>query len=107
MAYNTKIKSLEKDTAYKHAGGKLRRLGPEKCNEQELLSIIINSGTKKFSATQIAKNLLDKFGTVYELQGKTLVELMDIEGIGAVKATQLAAVFELCRRIIKHLEKEL
>lgn len=107
MASNTTNKTLEKDTTYRHAGGKLRRLGSERCTEQELLSIIINSGTKKISAKQIAKNLLDKFGTVYELQGKTLVELMEIEGIGAVKATQLAAVFELCRRIVKHLEKEL
>ena len=107
MTSNTKSKTLEKNTTYKHAGGKLRRLGPERCTEQELLSIIINSGTKKISATQIAKNILNEFGTVYELQGKTLVELMDIEGIGAVKATQLAAVFELCRRIVKHIEKEL
>lgn len=97
---------MEKDTTYKHPGGKLRRLGPTKCTEKELLSIIINTGTKKYSADQIAQNLLDKFGTVYDLQGKTLKELMEIEGIGAVKATQLAAVFELCRRIVRHLERE-
>ncbi len=104
---SNKINDDRKKTSFKHAGGKLRRLGPNKCTEQELLSIMINSGTKEFSATQIAKNLLDKFGTIYELQGKTLLELMDIDGIGAVKATQLAAVFEICRRLVKHLEKEL
>jgi DNA repair protein RadC len=98
---------METDTTYKHPGGKLRRLGPTKCTEKELLSIIINTGTKKYSADQIAQNLMDKFGTVYDLQGKTLKELMEIEGIGAVKATQLAAVFELCRRIVRHIEKEL
>ena len=31
---------------------------------------------------------------------------MEIEGIGAVKVTQIAAVFELCRRIIIHMERE-
>lgn len=98
---------MNKDTVNKHSGGKLRRLGPAKCTEKELISILINTGTKKYSADQIAQNLLDRFGTVYNLQGKTLNELMDIEGIGAVKATQLAAVFELCRRIVRHLEREL
>ena len=97
---------MKTDTTYKHPGGKLRRLGPTKCSEKELLSIIINTGTKKYSADQIAQNLLDKFGTIYDLQGKILKELMEIEGIGAVKATQLAAVFELCRRIVRHLERE-
>ena len=97
---------MKTDTTYKHPGGKLRRLGPTKCTEKELLSIIINTGTKKYSADQIAQNILDKFGTVYDLQGKTLSDLMEIEGIGAVKATQLATVFELCRRIVRHLERE-
>ena len=97
---------MKTDTTYKHPGGKLRRLGPAKCTEKELLSIIINSGTKKYSANQIAQNLLDKFGTVYDLQGKTLKQLMENEGIGEVKATQLAAVFELCRRIVRHIERE-
>ena len=33
-------------------------------------------------------------------------ELMEVEGIGAVKATQIAAVFELTKRIIRHIESE-
>ena len=98
---------MDIDSAFNHPGGKLRRLGPSKCTERELLSIIINAGTKKFSSNQIAQNLIDKFGSVYNLQGKTLNELMEIEGIGEVKATQLAAMFELCRRIVKHMEREL
>ena len=91
---------------YKHPGGKLRRQGPSQCTDKELLAIIINSGTKKLSAEQIAEKLLDKFGTVYNLAGKMLRELMEVEGIGAVKATQLAAVFELTKRIVRHIESE-
>ncbi len=97
---------MNSDKTHSHPGGKLRRLGPIRCTEKELLSIIINTGTKKYSADKIAENLLDEFGTVFDLQGKTLKELMNIEGIGAVKATQLAAVFELCRRIVRHIERE-
>ena len=97
---------METDTIFKHPGGKLRRLGASKCTEKDLLAIIISTGTKKFSAEQIAQNLLDKFGTVYDLQGKTLNEIMEVEGIGPIKVTQLAAVFELCKRIIRHIERE-
>lgn len=93
-------------TTFKHAGSKLRQDGPWKCTEKDLLAIIINSGTKKYTAYQIAENLLDKFGTVYQIQGKRICDLMEIEGIGGVKATQIAAVFELCRRIIIHQGRE-
>ena len=97
---------IEEKITFNHAGGKLRRVGPSKCTEKELLSIIINTGTKKYSAAKIAEVLLTKFGNIYNLQGKEMSELMEVEGIGAVKATQLVAVFELCRRIVIHLEQE-
>ena len=32
---------------------------------------------------------------------------MEVKGIGEVKATQLAAVFELTKRIIRHIEMEI
>ena len=95
---------MKKD--YKHPGGKLRRLGPSCCTDKELLAIIINSGTKNLTAEQIAEKLLDKFGMVYNFAGKMLNELMEVEGIGAVKATQIAAIFELTKRIIRHIESQ-
>ena len=99
---------MEKATKlYKHPGGKLRRLGPSQCTERDLMAIIINNGTRRYSAEKIAEKLLDKFGTVYNIQGKMLCELMEVEGIGPTKATQIAAAFELCRRIIKHIEREI
>jgi len=91
---------------YNHPGGKLRRSGPSTCTEKELLAIIINTGTKKLNAEEIAQKLIDKFGTIYNLAGKTLKELMEVEGIGEVKATQLAAIFELTKRIVRHIESE-
>lgn len=89
---------------YQHPGGKLRRLGAEKCSESELLAIIFNSGTKKASALKIAQELLLKFGNVHDLMGKTLREIMEVEGIGPVKATQIAALFEIAKRILRHIE---
>jgi len=94
------------DEYYNHPGGKFRRMGPEHCSERELLAIIFNTGTKKHSAEAIAQMLLDKFGGLNNIMGHKLSELMEIEGIGAVKATQVAAFFELTKRVIRHLETE-
>ncbi len=38
--------------------------------------------------------------------GKTISELMTIKGLKEVKATQIAAVFEVARRIVRALERE-
>ena len=93
-----------KNNSYVHPGKKLRIEGASRCTERELLAIIINSGTKKLSAQDIADKLLNKYGNVFYLQGERLADIMEIEGIGPVKATQIAAVFELCQRILKHIE---
>jgi DNA repair protein RadC len=89
---------------YKHPGGKLRRLGSNACSDKELLAIILNTGTKKYNAEAISEMILDKFGGFNNMMGKKINELMEIEGIGEVKATQIAALFELTKRIIRNVE---
>jgi len=89
---------------FNHPGGKLRRLGPNSCTDKELLAILLNTGTKRFSAEEVADMIIDRFGGINNIMGRSLNELMEIEGIGEVKATQIAALFELTKRIIKNLE---
>ncbi len=96
---------MKKKEKFDHPGGKFRRQGPNTCTEKELLAIIFHTGNKNLSAEQIAEKLLDKFGTVYSIAGKRLCDLMEVEGIGPVRATQIAAVFELTKRIIRHIER--
>ena len=91
---------------WKHPGGKFRRIGPSSCGETELLAIILGSGSRGKTAEQIAQQILDKYGTLPGLMGVSLKELIKIKGLKEVKATQIAAVFEIARRIVKHLEKE-
>jgi len=91
---------------WKHPGGKFRREGPPSCNEVELLAIILGSGSRGKTAEQIAQQILDKYGTLPDLMGVSLKELIKIKGLKEVKATQIAAVFEIARRIVKYLEKE-
>jgi DNA repair protein RadC len=96
----------DKGVSWSHAGGKFRRLGPASCTESELLAIVLGSGIKNKTAQQIAEEILEKHHSLYGLMGISLKELMEIKGLKDVKATQLAAVFEIARRIVKYLEKE-
>lgn len=100
------ISKDSKDVSWSHAGGKLRRIGPDSCTESELLAIILGSGVKSKTAQQIADEILEKHHSLYGLMGISLKELMQIKGLKDVKATQLAAVFEITRRIVKYLERE-
>ncbi len=90
---------------WRHPGGKFRRVGPSSCSEEELLAIILGSGTKGRSAEQLAKDIIDKYEMLPNLMGVSLKELMKIKGLKQVKATQLASVFEIAQRIVKYLEK--
>lgn len=90
---------------WKHPGGKLRRLGPMDCNDKELLAILIGTGNKTVSAEEIAQAVINQHHSLAGLMGRSIKELMEIKGMKIVKATQIAAAFEIARRIIKSLEK--
>lgn len=89
-----------------HPGGKFRRLGPSSCSEKELLAIILGQGVPGKSAEEVVEDILDKHHSLYGLMGVSLKELMSTKGLKEVKATQLAAVFEVANRIVKYLERE-
>jgi len=91
---------------WQHPGGKFRRLGSHSCSESELIAIILGSGTKGKSAVKISQELIDKYGTINDLVGLSLKDLMKIKGLKEVKATKLAALFEVANRIIKGLERK-
>ena len=99
-------KKTDKDITWKHPGGKFRRLGPRSCSESELIAIILGTGTQKKTAITTADEILDKYHSLCGLMGISLEELMKIKGLKEVKATQIAAVFEIARRIMKYIEKE-
>ena len=100
------IAKSSKEVFWHHAGGKFRRLGPSACTETELVAIVLGSGVKDKPAQQIADEILEKYHSLYGLMGIPLKDLMQIKGLKEVKATQLAAAFEIARRIVKYLEKD-
>lgn len=73
--------------------------GKENLSTEELLMIILKTGTKKYSVKELALQLLSKCGDIRNLKDITWNKLTQIEGIGQVKAIELLAIVELARRI--------
>lgn len=78
---------------------RLVRHGPSALSTQELLALLINSGTKHQSTMQIASDLLAHFPSLQNLAGRDVSELKAIHGMGIAKASTLCAAFELAHRI--------
>lgn len=91
---------------WEHPGGKLRRLGAEACTEEELLAIVIGSGIKDKTAYQIAKEILDTYFSLGGIMGVSLKDLMKIKGLKEVKATKIAAAYEIAYRLQKFVERQ-
>lgn len=81
---------------------KLERLGARAMSDAELLSVIIRSGTKRESALQLGQRIMSTAGDrgLMMLQEHSLEELMEIQGIGRVKALQIKASLELGNRTV-------
>lgn len=84
---------------WRHAGGKLREMGPVSLSEAELLAILVSPGIKGRSAEAIAADILERFGSVKGLANQPLERLLEIKGLADVKIIRLAAALELARRL--------
>lgn len=78
---------------------KLLSKGKECLSDSELLAILINSGSGKESALDVAKKIL-KLGhdNLDELGKISIKDMMSIKGIGEARAVTLVAALELGRR---------
>jgi DNA repair protein RadC len=76
--------------------------GPSVLTDSELLAVIIRSGTKGRSSVELAREILEAAKSQEGLLGihhLSMQELMDIKGIGEVKALQIKCIGELSKRI--------
>lgn len=89
---------------------KFLKYGPEGLSEQELLAIILRTGTREKSAVDLAGEVLALAKYPREgllgLYDVTIEELLKIKGIGLVKAVKLKCLTELSMRISKTSAKE-
>ncbi|MDD2489937.1 MAG: DNA repair protein RadC [Bacilli bacterium] len=73
--------------------------GPEQMTVSELMAIILKTGTKEYSAKDLANNIINKINNISELKDISIQTLTNIHGIGLVKAIELKAAIELGRRV--------
>ncbi len=93
---NTKIKDIP---LLDRPRERLKNYGASSLSNEELLAIILKTGTKDSSAKVVAMKLLVEIGGVENLLSINYEGLVKIKGIGAAKACTLLAMAELTKRI--------
>lgn len=74
--------------------------GPQALSDAELISVIIRTGSGGESAISLAQRILKNGDDgILNLVGLSAGDLMEIPGIGPVKAVQLKCIVELAKRI--------
>ncbi|MGE7981068.1 MULTISPECIES: RadC family protein [Solibacillus] len=85
---------------------RLIRQGARSLSNQELIAILLGTGTKSESVLTVANRVLINFEKLHNLKHATLEEMTEIKGIGEAKAVLLLAAIELGRRLAsKDLEE--
>ncbi|WP_170923067.1 RadC family protein [Enterococcus sp. 7F3_DIV0205] len=78
---------------------RLEIVGEKALSNQELLAILLRTGSKNTNVMEVASKFLNYFNHLYELKNATLTEMMEIKGIGRIKAIELRAAIEFGYRI--------
>ena len=78
---------------------RLISVGESNLTNEELLSIILRTGTKNYNVKELSNNILSSIDSINDLNNISLEELSNIKGIGLVKAITLKASIELGKRV--------
>ncbi len=100
---NYKIKDLPLDERPRE---KLKRYGKEFLSNEELIAIILKTGSKEKSVKDLSIELVNSLKTIHDLNTITISDLIKIKGIKEVKAITLLAAIELGRRVSTVLLEE-
>ncbi|MHA6259323.1 RadC family protein [Sporosarcina sp. CAU 1771] len=84
---------------------RLIRQGASSLSNQELIAILLRTGTRQESVLVLANRILSTFDKIQDLKDATIEEFMTVKGVGEAKAVQLLAAAEIGKRIYqKHSE---
>ncbi len=78
---------------------RLINCGVENLTNEELLSIILRTGTRNMNVKEVSNNILSSIESINDLSNIDLYELSKIKGVGIVKAVSLKASIELGKRV--------
>ena len=85
---------------------KLMNHGASLLTDAELLAILIRTGTDKITAVDLAKTLLQEFGSLSRVASRTVQDFKQYKGLGEEKCVALVAAFEIGRRSAVFLQEE-
>lgn len=85
---------------------RLLSLGAHALSDAELLAIFLRTGIKGKSAVDLARDLLNQFGSLRNLLDSSHQDFCQRKGLGAAKYALLQAMLEMARRHTKeHLQR--
>src|SRR5262245_7673423 len=79
---------------------KMARSGVGSLGDNELLALVLGSGSRNRDALDLADRLLDAVGGLFGLTRSGSGDLRRVPGIGAARAAQVLAAVELGRRTL-------
>ena len=82
---------------------RLINYGTENLSDEELLAIILKTGSKKMSVKELASFILSSVGGIKNLKNLNYHKIKMIEGIGEAKACMLMALSEISKRMNKKI----
>src|SRR5664280_3118528 len=91
----TGIKSWPQDDRPRE---KLLKNGAGALSNSELLAILLRTGAKGVSAIDLARRIIDKFGTFRNMIHTDMREWKEFKGLGPAKIAQIQAALEIGRR---------
>lgn len=95
---NVVIKDIPKEERPRE---RLLNYGAANLSNEELLAIILKTGTKKENVKILAQNVLNKIKNISELSDINKEQLMKIKGIKEAKAVEILASIELGKRVFE------
>jgi len=85
---------------------KLERLGPSALGDNELLALVLGSGSRGRDVLDLANVLLDECGGLHGLTRAAAADLRRVPGVGGARAAQVLAAVELGRRTLMRTHAE-
>ncbi|MBW6519367.1 MAG: DNA repair protein RadC [ANME-2 cluster archaeon] len=84
---------------------RLLKNGPAALSDSELLAIVMRTGTRGENVLNLCSRILSTYN-IQQLSRASPTKLQEIRGVGAAKAAEMAAMFELARRLETFTEEE-
>jgi DNA repair protein RadC len=79
---------------------KLERLGAAGLGDNELLAVVLGSGSRHTDALALANRLIDHVGGLHGLTRASVHDLCQVPGVAGARAAQVLAAVELGRRTL-------